>query len=134
MAVRSVELFLERSFSRGRKEISGKGAVNTKVRVVDDVIFVKMKMDFSGLEQRMFRFIASEKGEARYYQSVLEESTANAEKILFEICQLKIREVSFKIDLENGYSFAIIVLDDDIEKLIKEGKIATPTKQQVDTK
>lgn len=126
--IKATERYLERSLSRGRKDISGKGAINTKVRIVDDCIFVKMKMDFSGLEKRMFRFILDRKEDACYYDSIRSEAKESAESILSEFCNVKIKDLDFKIDIVNGFSFSVIVLDADLENLIRTGEVTMPPK------
>jgi uncharacterized protein YbcI len=134
MDIRTVELYLERTFSKGRKEMSGSGAVRTKVRIVDDVIFVKMQLEYTGMEKLLFKFISGNEQEECYYDSVREEAKTKAEKTLHEICPLlDIKAIHFKVDMGNGYSFVTIVLDDDLEKLIKDGKIMKPDKMLSDS-
>ncbi|QHW33038.1 DUF2294 family protein [Paenibacillus rhizovicinus] len=126
MDLRETELYLERTFNRGRKEISGRGPLSTKVRIVDDVIFVKMKMEYSGLSLRLFRFVSECKQEDQYYDSVRDDSRVIAAKILSTICDLQILAMHFKIDIDNRFSFTTIILDGDLENLIVNGKVMKP--------
>ncbi|WP_186445899.1 Na-translocating system protein MpsC family protein [Paenibacillus cremeus] len=130
-ALRAIESHLERSFAKARKDISGRGALHTKVRIVDDVIFVKMRMDYSGLEKNLIRYILEQSEEANFYASVREQSRFAALKTLQELnAELNIKALEFSIDIENNYAFTTIVLTHELERLIKEGLVAEPCKAE----
>lgn len=130
--LKNVELFLERSFNKTMKGFSGRGALNTKIRIVDNVIFVKMKVEYTGLEKNMFRYILSKQEDAGgYYLSIREESEAIVIKVLSEIATLNVAAISHTFDTDNELALTLIVLGEDLEKLIKEGKITSPLQCQV---
>lgn len=126
MDIREVEQFLGRSLSKARKAISGAGALNTKVRIVDDVIFVKMRMEYTGLEKKMFRYLAERNEESNYYQSIQEETIAYSQNVLSEVCSLRVENIHFVVDVKNDYALSILNLDGDLENLIKIGDVTRP--------
>lgn len=119
-------LYLERAFNRARKEMSGKGALKTKVTLCEDVIFVKLQMDFSGLSKRLFRHLAEVNEEESYYKNSVPEARSRVDAIIGDISSLKVIGMHFKMDIENDYSFATIVLNGDLEEQIQKGNVVSP--------
>jgi uncharacterized protein YbcI len=56
--IATVEGHIAKAVNRIRKSVSGKGASDCEVRITDDTIFCKLRLEYGLLEKRMLEFIS----------------------------------------------------------------------------
>jgi uncharacterized protein YbcI len=125
-----VESEIAKIMNRLRKEVAGKGAKKTEVRIVDDVIFSKLTLELSDMEARLIRHIQSDAISEYSYYSEYRKSLPIGYKdcLSFIHPDLMIISIYFNTDLDSRYLFTTLILNKNLENMIRTGAVKLPKK------
>lgn len=121
---------IAKTMNRLRKIATGKGAKRSEVRIANNVIFVKLQVELSELETNLIKFIQQDPIREAEYLEQIREPLRQSFKDSFNYVHpnLFIENIHFKVDLRNRLTFAILVMNMDIEEMIRSGTVGLPKK------
>ncbi|MFF2889507.1 Na-translocating system protein MpsC family protein [Paenibacillus sp. NPDC057967] len=122
MPVKQLEKNLSYTLSAIRKTYYGKGSIDTQVRICGDTIFVKYKSPFSPLEKTLINanIVVATEVFTGWEELVKQDVKKGLTSLLgtgVEVLGVYIRAVT-----EHDISYHCILLDRNIEKLVKSRK------------
>ncbi|MBB6451794.1 uncharacterized protein YbcI [Salirhabdus euzebyi] len=116
-----IEQSITNILSKYRKELSGRGPIDVNAKILGHTIYVKMNLAFSRMEKSMYRFIMENNGLDKFNREHLTEG----KKLIDQTLEGKglnsyTEKIILNPDLDKGFLYIIIVLNNNIEKqLIK---------------
>lgn len=128
--IASWEAEMSKALNQFRKNLTGKGAKKTEVRICGNVIFGKLVIDLSLLEISLIKHIQrSPKCEADYYNECKDTYKNGINECLKKFHDdLECVSVYFTADIENNLSLITMVINMDFEQMIRKGIVELPLK------
>jgi uncharacterized protein YbcI len=125
--VRQAEIELAKRWARLRKEKTGRGPIDTQVRIAGDVLFIKFKVEYTFMEKQLIKkLIEFHNGVTDFDTSPFGYTKEDIDQMLDECIRgLATKAVRFRIEPDFNYAFLLVILNLDLEKALRFGKIAS---------
>lgn len=122
------ESHVSKIFNLLRKDVSGKGCVNVDARIAGDVIFVKMRVEYTHLEKRLLSFICADHDTEANYVKVYREPLVEMldQCIQGLVPTIHVIDCNLRTNVPQGYIYATIDLSHNLEKMIRDGSVDVP--------
>jgi uncharacterized protein YbcI len=121
MDVKEAELELAKRWSKLRKELAGKGPLDTQVRIAGEVMFVKCRTQYNDLEKLAIRHFEEHK-ESDHHQAWIESINQSLNQMLGDfISGLSSNHFVYHNLPDEGYTFSTLVLNQNLENNLRSG-------------
>jgi hypothetical protein len=126
--LKDVETSMAKHLSVARKSIVDAGANKSQVRIMGDVIALKLYAKFNELEKMLFRFINHDPViELKFYEMIYDDVYTRFQPVIAMYHhELRIRRIEHRVEHELGYSLSVLYLNHDLEKLIANRQVTIP--------
>jgi hypothetical protein len=126
--LKDVETSMAKHLSAARKKIVDAGANKSQVRIMGDVIALKLYAKFNELEKMLFRFINHDPAiELKFYEMIYDDVYKRFQPVIGKYHpELRITRIEHRVEHELGYSLSVLYLNHDLEKLIANRQVTIP--------
>jgi uncharacterized protein YbcI len=130
--IASWESEIAKTLNHLRKCLAGKGARQSQARVADNLIFSKMLVDLTDLELHLLKHIQSVPTTEQLYYDDLRPKLCQGFNgcLAFLHSDLKINDIHIKVDLPNRMLILVLIMNMNIEEMIRSGTVSLPNKGQ----
>ncbi|MFL6557644.1 MAG: hypothetical protein ACJ8MO_16195, partial [Bacillus sp. (in: firmicutes)] len=126
--LKDVETSMAKHLSVARKSIVNAGANKSQVRIMGDVIALKLYAKFNELEKMLFQFINHDPvTELKFYEMIYDDVYKDFQPVISMYHpELRIKSMVHRVEHELGYSISVIYLNYDLENLINKRQVTIP--------
>jgi hypothetical protein len=126
--LKDVETSMAKHLSVARKSIVDAGANKSQVRIMGDVIALKLHAKFNDLEKMLFRFINHDPViELKFYEMIYDDVYRRFQPVIgMYHPELRITRIEHRVEHELGYSLSVLYLNHDLENLITNRQVTIP--------
>lgn len=135
MNIRQLEKDLAKEAARLRKQNTGRGPLECKVRIMDTMIFIRSRFEVSPIERLMYKHIEEYNGVDRLieeYKKMMFPVMNNLISIIG--VELNITDLKMSYDSSTATSFILLTLNKDLEKLFSSGALSKETSRSISHK